>query len=37
MFEIMYSYPPTALSPLKDKVLGEVFDGEQEKLLIREL
>jgi hypothetical protein len=33
----MYSYPPKPLSSQKDRLLQEVFESEQEKVLIREM
>lgn len=33
----MYSFPPTALSDKKSIPLKEVFDSDQEKVMIREL
>lgn len=36
-FELLYSFPPTALCQRKEEELKEIFDSDQEKVMIREL
>ena len=36
-FEIMHSYPPVGLGGRREELLRDIFEGEQEKLVIREL
>ena len=36
-FELMHSFPPTALCERKNEYLKDIFDSDQEKVMIREL
>ena len=36
-FELLYSFPPAALCGRKEEQLKDIFDSDQEKVMIREL
>jgi hypothetical protein len=36
-FELMHGYPPSSIHSLRDKKLREIFDSDQEKVIIKEL
>ena len=36
-FELLYSFPPASLESKKNEYLKDIFDSDQEKIMIREL